>query len=887
LLYYTMPFIEGESLRARLARAGELPVREAVRVLRDVAAALAYAHDHGVVHRDIKPENVLLSGGEALVTDFGVAKALSASATDSGSGLTSLGVALGTPAYMAPEQAAADPHVDHRADVYAWGCLAYEVLTGQSPFAGRPAAALLAAHMTEVPEPVERRRPIVPPAVAALIGRCLEKRPADRPQAAVEVLQVLEGVSTPSGGMAPTVPVVVTAKPAPRRLVRWASAGALLLLAAGAAATFTRYRSAASALEPTLVAVAPFDVLDSRLALWHEGMVDVLSRSLDGAGPLRTVSPSVVIKRWVGRADRASAVALGRATGAGLVVFGTLQAAGDSVRADVTLFDARTGRVIGEVTRREAQARLDRLGDSLTVALLVEANQARSAAALRTGGVGGRSLPALKAYLRAEQEFRRARWDSARGSLEEAIRIDSAFPLALRRLGQVYGWVGYSGDSTGAALSVKAGALNRGLGARDSLLVLSESLMGGLVQPAGVDPLALQRRLLAVTAEAARRYPDDPDVWAQYGEARFHHGNSSETSEADAVGTFQRAVALDPDFAPAYYHATQGGLRAFGPDSVRPYATRMLALGPDEETTTILQTLLQLIEPAGRDPDSLRAIVARTPPRVLLQVGLTFLGYPDSAETGLVMMQGWAAGTPGTFPDLVLSVAERMHGHLAASRRLLEQVEPRRTMEGLRMWSAAEHGLLHSPIPAAYVAAFARSLSGPFRVDSLPAAHQMMPLWAESGDTVHLGRYERIVDSLSQLADAAGPMRREPPLVGAYLALARRDSAQALRRMLALADTTYDDYLLRFTRANLLAAAGRDAEAAELLERPFALDMRLGSDGLRMLQRGRVAERLGRREVALESYKWVADIWRTADPELQPFVTEARAGLARLTAERP
>ena len=130
-------------------------------------------------------------------------------------------------------------------------------------------------------------------------------------------------------------------------------------------------------------------------------------------------------------------------------------------------------------------------------------------------------------------------------------------------------------------------------------------------------------------------------------------------------------------------------------------------------------------------------------------------------------------------------------------------------------------------------------------------------------------------------------MRREPPLVAAFLALARRDSVQALRRMLALTDTVYDDYLLRFTRANLLAAAGRYAEAAEVLERPSVIGLPIGSDALRMLQRGRVAERLGRREVALESYTWVANVWRTADPELQPYVTEARAGLARLTAERP
>jgi serine/threonine-protein kinase len=158
LVWYTMPFIEGESLRVRLSREGELPVGEAARLLRDVSDALAYAHERGVVHRDIKPDNVLLTGRHAVVTDFGVAKAISEATGESS--LTSVGVALGTPAYMAPEQASADPHVDHRADIYALGVLAYEMLTGRTPFVGVP-QAVLAAHVTQTPEPVTTRRPAV------------------------------------------------------------------------------------------------------------------------------------------------------------------------------------------------------------------------------------------------------------------------------------------------------------------------------------------------------------------------------------------------------------------------------------------------------------------------------------------------------------------------------------------------------------------------------------------------------------------------------------------------------------------------------------------------------------------------------------------------------
>src|SRR5881398_3320270 len=172
LLYYVMPHIAGESLRARLAHERALPIGETVLILRDVCDALAYAHGHGVVHRDVKPDNVLLSGKHALVTDFGVAKAVAESTGKTA--LTSLGVALGTPAYMAPEQAAADPNTDHRADIYAVGALGYEMLAGRPPFIGPP-QAVLAAHVTSQPEPVTKYRDSTPPALAALVMRCLAK----------------------------------------------------------------------------------------------------------------------------------------------------------------------------------------------------------------------------------------------------------------------------------------------------------------------------------------------------------------------------------------------------------------------------------------------------------------------------------------------------------------------------------------------------------------------------------------------------------------------------------------------------------------------------------------------------------------------------------------
>src|SRR5437867_2344402 len=200
--YYTMPFVEGESLRSRLARDGALSIADVISVLRDVTRALGYAHEHGVVHRDIKPDNVLLSGGTAVVTDFGIAKAISAArASTNDTALTQLGTSVGTPAYISPEQAAGDPDIDHRADIYSLGCMAYELLAGQPPFAGRTPQRTLAAHLTEVPEPVETLRPDVPPALADVVMRCLEKDPSARPQSAAEIAAALDAVSGSSVGL--------------------------------------------------------------------------------------------------------------------------------------------------------------------------------------------------------------------------------------------------------------------------------------------------------------------------------------------------------------------------------------------------------------------------------------------------------------------------------------------------------------------------------------------------------------------------------------------------------------------------------------------------------------------------------------------------------------
>ncbi len=227
LLYYVMPFVDGESLRSRLEREGRLPISDAVRILTETTDALAYAHSRGLVHRDIKPDNILLSGRHALVTDFGVAKAVSEAAGQLR--ITTAGLTLGTPAYMAPEQAVGEPNLDQRVDIYALGAMGYELLTGEIPFTGKTAQQVLAAHVTQRPVPVEQRRAEVPAELSAVIMKCLEKEPSDRWQSGEQLLTYFEPLASTAGRTpAAVLPWPVSA--AGRRRTLWILAGAAAAL---------------------------------------------------------------------------------------------------------------------------------------------------------------------------------------------------------------------------------------------------------------------------------------------------------------------------------------------------------------------------------------------------------------------------------------------------------------------------------------------------------------------------------------------------------------------------------------------------------------------------------------------------------------------------------
>ncbi|MBX3175682.1 MAG: protein kinase [Gemmatimonadaceae bacterium] len=294
-LYYVMPYVDGESLRAKVEREGQLPVHDAVRILREVADALAYAHEHGVMHRDIKPDNVMLSGRHALVMDFGVAKAVSKAAGDK---LTTVGVAVGTPTYMSPEQATGEEHIDHRSDIYSLGVLGYELLAGEPPFQGKSAQVILSAHVLEKPKSVSEIRKAVSPVLADLIARCMEKNPADRPQTAEEVLLELEALATPSGGVTPTTtrPMRATKAKAPaagtrmrNALVGVAIALALVLGGFGAWATLGN-----AAPGPERLAVLPLTDVSGQDGEVVTVLVNQLGVALGQVSGVTVAPPSAV-----------------------------------------------------------------------------------------------------------------------------------------------------------------------------------------------------------------------------------------------------------------------------------------------------------------------------------------------------------------------------------------------------------------------------------------------------------------------------------------------------------------------------------------------------------------------------------------------------------------
>ena len=464
MLYYVMPYVEGESLRERLRRAGPLPAAEVARIVHQVADALAHAHQHDVVHRDIKPDNVMVSGRHVLVADFGVAKAVSQAKSDSP--LTSAGISLGTPTYMAPEQIAADPHVDHRADLYALGVMAYELLAGAPPFGDKSPQELLAAHLTEAPKSIGELRPDVPGALVDTVMRCLEKTPAQRWQRAEDIVHALEAVeATPT-----TAPVLRTAPHAPQRRAARRAGLAFAVLAIGALAWFGVHAWSARSTGARVLAVVPLTVIgdDKDTRAFGDGLVEILASRLteltrDANPAVWVIPPNEIRDLEIGSAAKARAQ-----LNATLAITGSLQRTGTLLRLTLNLVDAKTLRQLrSSVIEAPVSDAMTWREDPVARALTMLGLQAPTGqpAALARGGTG--EAHAFQLYVQGRGILQRSDRTSAdlATAIEwftDALARDSTFALAYAGLGQAY-WLQYdeSGDTAmvGRAIAASRHAL--------------------------------------------------------------------------------------------------------------------------------------------------------------------------------------------------------------------------------------------------------------------------------------------------------------------------------------------------------------------------------------------------------------------------------------------
>ncbi len=449
--FYVMPLVDGESLHDRLQREHELPIAEVCQLLREVLDALAYAHAHGVVHRDIKPENILLASGHAMITDFGVAKAVDA-ASDAPAHLTTTGVSVGTPMYMAPEQIAAEPHVDHRADLYAVGVTAFRMLTGSLPFDSPTTLGLLSAHLSQ-PAPSPRAlRPSTPPALDAFVRRCMEKRAADRFTDAHEALTALAAISL--GDVNAPTPHTTPRRGAAsvwRRRGMIALASVVTVVAAVAAA-----RAAGVGRKPTLLSsgvvqqrdpILLSDVATSLADTLGLTMTELLRIDLGQSHAFQLVDRGRV-RAALARMQRDSSTLLGEPLAREMAVregfkaylVGTMVPAGRGIVLSARLMATTTGEPLVSAretieSRDQLIAAVDRLAEQLRREIGESLPTLRAAPPLAQITTG--SLSALQFYVEAQRVEDEQNADAALGLLDRAIAEDSSFAMAWRRKGVI------------------------------------------------------------------------------------------------------------------------------------------------------------------------------------------------------------------------------------------------------------------------------------------------------------------------------------------------------------------------------------------------------------------------------------------------------------------
>jgi tetratricopeptide (TPR) repeat protein/TolB-like protein len=544
VFYYVMDYVPGESLRQRLLREGKLPVAQVQQIVADLASALHAAGHAGLVHRDVKPENILLddASGRAMLADFGIARALA----DVDGVKTAQGVAVGTPTYMSPEQAAGDT-VDPRSDLYALGVVAYELLAGRPPFRAANGAAVASMHMAEQAAPIESIRKDTPPALAAAIARALEKDPARRWQTGAEFRSAVLGLT----------PISPTGRR--RRTARVAAiAGGLLTLAVAAVLAFRPAGPPAGVNPRHSLLVLPFENVrqDPAVEWLRDGSVSMLSLNLSQWNDLSVVDHERLHDLLSRRKlpDDAPigldmARRLARDAGAWTVVLGNFTRIGDSLELVARVYDVASGaRVdVAQVTGKPGED-VRPLFDQLAAKLL-DLSGAPSGVTTDLASVTTPSLTAYRSYLEGMEQLSSWNLLSAERLFRRAVETDTAFGLAHYKLSLTRGWIGGDRDSLGLESIRKAAEYSAKLPVHDRAMIDAYRLF---LERDFARSEAAYRTLLA-------RDSTDADAWYGLGDVAFHNPDMTRRDQlwTTSLRAFKRAIALDPDYYLAYEHLAQ------------------------------------------------------------------------------------------------------------------------------------------------------------------------------------------------------------------------------------------------------------------------------------------------------------------------------------------
>jgi serine/threonine protein kinase len=587
-VYYVMPYVEGESLRDRLDREKQLPLDDATQITTEAADALGYAHGRGVIHRDIKPENILLEGGHAVVADFGIARAVRVSGASS---LTQTGMAIGTPAYMSPEQAAGEQDLDGRSDLYALGCVTYEMLAGQPPFTGPTVESIVHQHLAAEPRPVTHLRTSLPGAVSDALLRVLAKNRVDRFATASAFTDALRSAASDRTGEKPS---------AARRGRRVASLTIAALAVAGVAAfAWSRLRGSRddARLDPNVIAVLPFRVGgNSSIAYLRESMLDLLQSRLSSSTGPRTVEPRTMLAAWRRAAKNDSddlpedqSREIARAVGAGRVLLGSIVTTPTELTLNGTLVRVGDGSILARESVSSTPDSIAVLVNRLTAALLIgEAGEDRD----RRAGLAAAPLEALQDYLAGRKAARHGDYFGAMDLFGRAVARDSTFVDAAFAMIATNTWIGTVYTTAGYAMIPLVSRLRDRLSARDRALFLALPAIG----PNFPRP-STHAEIIAQAEQAANDASDSPEHWLLLGQLLAHYGAAASQSNwpARSAAALDRAIALDSSFTAAL------GDRLF---------TAMLA--HDRAATTRVAALLEARVASGFTDDMLLWAAARS-----------------------------------------------------------------------------------------------------------------------------------------------------------------------------------------------------------------------------------------------------------------------------------